>query len=113
MIYDWPTQEEVYRQAAQMLKQKLPEKEIMEHLTNCGLDRYYAEIILENVKNDAEDKKQFWKNVLSGSFVFISGLILSIGTYRLAAPGGFYCIFSGIMLVGIISVIKGYILFRK
>ena len=113
MIYDPPTQEEVHRQAAQMLKQKLHDKEIIEHLTIDGLDQYYAEMILENVKNDVEDKKQFWKNVLRGLFVFISGLILSIGTYQLAAPGGFYCIFSGIMLVGIISVIKGYILFRK
>jgi uncharacterized membrane protein len=76
------------------------------------VDSYYAEMVLDNVKTDVEDKKQFWKHILSGSFVFLAGLALTLGTYYYAEPGRIFYIFPGLMLVGIASIIRGFILFR-
>jgi hypothetical protein len=106
-------QEELHRSAAEMLKAKLPDYTIVENLKRKGLDAYYAEMILENVKTDVEDRKQFRKHMLSGGFVFLAGLALTIGTYFMAGPGETYYIFPGIMVVGIGSMIRGFILFRK
>jgi len=106
-------QAELHQMAAEMLKKKQPDEVIISLLKQKGLQDYYAEMILGNVKTDMEDRKQFWRHVLSGSFVFLAGLTLTIGTYWMAGPEQTYYIFSGIMLVGITSILRGFILFRK
>jgi hypothetical protein len=113
MTTDESNQKELHDLAASMLKEKHSDQAIIGSLESRGLDFYYAEIVLENVKQDQEDKKQFWRHILSGGFVFVAGLALTIGTYHFAAPGSIFFIFSGIMLVGIASIIRGFILFRK
>ena len=106
-------QDELHRFAAELLKAKLSDSMIIENLKRKGLEPYYAEMILENVKTDVEDRKQFWKHMLSGAFVFFAGLALTLGTWSLAHPGEIYYIFPGLMIVGIGSMIRGFILFRK
>ena len=106
-------QEELHKAASELLKERLPDDTIITRLKQKGLEDYYAKMILENVKSDIEDRKQFWKHILSGGFVFLAGLALTIGTYIMAGPGHTYYIFSGIMLVGIGSMVRGFILFRK
>jgi hypothetical protein len=105
-------QKELHAIAAGLLKEKQSDENIIETLKNRGVDSYYAQMVLENVKADREDKKQFWKHILTGSFVFLAGLTLTLGTYYLAQPGAIFFIFPGLMLVGIASIIRGFILFR-
>lgn len=99
--------------ASEMLKEKLPDETIITYLKLKGIEGYYAEMILGNVKADIEDRKQFWKHMLNGGFVFLAGLALTIGTYVMAGPDHTYYVFSGLMLVGIGSIVRGFILFRK
>ena len=106
-------QEELHRIAADMLKAKISDKTIIANFYRRGLDAYYAEMILENVKADVENRKHFRTHVLSGGFVFLAGFILTIGTYIMAGPGHSYYVFAGIMVVGIMSITRGFILFRK
>ena len=105
-------QKKLHTLAARLLQEKLADEIIIETLKSRGLDTYYAEMVLENVKTDAEDRKQFWKHILSGGFIFLAGLALTLGTYYLAEPGRIFYIFPGLMLVGIASIIRGFILFR-
>ncbi len=105
-------QKELHTLAAGLLREKVADQIILGSLKSRGVDAYYAEIILENVKTDVEDRKQFWKHILSGTFVFLAGLTLTLGTYYLAEPGRIFFIFLGLMLVGIASIIRGLILFR-
>ncbi len=105
-------QKELHRLAAGLLKEKVADEIILGSLMSRGVDSYYAQIILDNVKTDVEDRKQFWKHILTGTFVFLAGLTLTLGTYYLAEPGRIFFIFPGLMLVGIASIIRGFILFR-
>jgi hypothetical protein len=99
--------------AARMLKAKIDEKAIIANLYRQGLDAYYAEMILENVKADVEDRRQFRMHVLGGGYIFLAGLMLTLGTYLIARPGHSYLVFVGIMTIGIMSITRGFILFRK
>ncbi len=105
-------QKELHELAAGLLKEKVADEIILGSLKSRGVDSYYAEIILQNVKTDVEDRKQFWKHILIGTFVFLTGLTLTLGTYYLAEPDRIFYIFPGLMLVGIASIIRGFILFR-
>lgn len=106
-------QEELHRIAADMLKAKISEQTIIANFYRKGLDAYYVEMILEHVKTDIENRKQFRIHVLSGGFVLLAGLALTIGTHMRAGSERNYYVFAGIMVIGIMSITRGIILFRK
>jgi hypothetical protein len=86
---------------------------IIDSLIKKGIDRHYAEMVLENVKNDASDRKEFYKHLFGGLFVFIAGVILTFGTYSFAMPGGIYFVFWGLMVYGIFSITRAFVIFKK
>ena len=89
--------------------------EITGWLNKEGIDDHYAATIIENVRNDFHDKKEFWKHILMGSFMTIGGLLSSYMSYKFAeqAGSGMYIIIWGIVVTGIVTIIRGVILFRK
>ena len=82
---------------ARLLKEKQSDENIVETLKGRGVDSYYAQMVLENVKTDREGKKLFWKHILTGSFVFLAGLTLTLEKYYLAERGAIFFIFPGLM----------------
>lgn len=104
---------ELHAEAARLLKLKSSEEFIVSSLMAKGIDRHYAEMIIENVKGDESDKKEFYKHLFGGAFVLLAGLILTLGTYSLSVPGGIYIVFWGFMVYGIIAIVRAFIMFRK
>ena len=86
---------------------------IVDQLMKKGIDRHYAEMILENVKNDLYDKKQLYWHILLGVMILLSGLSMTLLSYFNAIIGGSYFIFTGLMVTGIIVIIRGVIIFKK
>jgi hypothetical protein len=100
-------------EAAELLASENSDEFIIDSLIKRGVDRHYAEVVLENVKNDKSDKKEFYKHLFRGIFVFFAGVILTFGTYSIAMPGGLYFVFWGFMVYGIFSITRAFIIFKK
>jgi hypothetical protein len=104
---------QLHMEAAELLASENSDEFIIDSLIKKGIDRHYAEVVLENVKNDISDRKEFYKHLFGGTFVFIAGGILTFGTFSIAKPGGLYFVFWGIMVYGIFSITRAFIIFRK
>jgi hypothetical protein len=104
---------ELHSEAARLLKQKSSEEFVVSSLMAKGIDQHYAEMIVENVKSDESDRKEFYKHLFGGAFVLLAGIILTLGNYSLAVPGGMYLVFWGFMVYGIITILRAFIIFRK
>jgi hypothetical protein len=103
----------LHTEALLLLKQKKNDELIINQLIKQGIDRHYAEMILENVKNDLHDKKQLYLHILIGAFILLSGLAMTILSYISAFQGGSYLIFYGLVVTGIIVIIRGVITYKK
>lgn len=103
------TIDHLHQRAANMLAQGADEAFIISTLVKTGIEQYYAETILENVKNDKYDKKQFWKHLFAGTFFILAGLCMTL----LGRWGMVYVIYWGIVVYGVVLVSKAIILFRK
>ncbi len=104
---------ELHSEAARLLKLKSSEEIIVSSLMAKGIDQHYAEMILENVKGDKSDRKEFYRHLFGGGFVLLAGIILTFGTYSLTVPGGMYLVFWGFMVSGMIAIIRAFLIFRK
>jgi hypothetical protein len=74
---------ELHSEAARLLKLKSSKEFIVSSLMAKGIDQHYAEMIVENVKSDKSDRKEFYRHLFGGSFVLFAGIILTFGTYSL------------------------------
>jgi hypothetical protein len=104
---------QLHDEAVKLLDQKLSDEQIIIELKKMGIDDHYAEIVLLNAKEMKSDTKEFYKHLLGGIFVLVAGIILSIGTYVYSRSGGFYIVFTGIMLYGIFAITRALVIFRK
>lgn len=104
---------DLHAEAVQLLTEKHTDKFIIDALMKKGILEYYAEMILENAKHDKSDNNEFYKHLFGGTFVFMAAAIMTFGTYSVAVPGGIYFIFWGLMVSGIIMIIRAFLFFRK
>jgi hypothetical protein len=104
---------ELHAEAAQLLALQESDGFIVDSLMKRGIDKHYAELVLENVKSDQSDRKEFYKLLFGGIFTFLTGIILTFGTYSLSVPGGIYFVFWGLMVYGVFLITRAVILFRK
>lgn len=102
----------LHNDALLLLKQKKDDESIITQLMKRGIDRHYAEIVLENVKNDMHDRKQLNRHIFMGSFIFLAGLAMTITSYVTTFSGDFF-VFAGLIVTGIIVIIRGVITFKK
>src|SRR5580704_12956847 len=104
---------ELHIEASQLLAQKFSDEAIVSALMKRGIDMYYAETILQNAKEDKSDRKEFYRLLLGGLFVFSAGLATSIISYFYTFPGGLYFVFTGIMVYGIFAITRAFVIFKK
>lgn len=103
----------LHSEAAALLRQKATDEQVIEALKQHGIDEAYAQTVLENAREDVDDKKEFYKLVFGGAFVTFGGVALTVMSYRSAVSGGVFFVFTGIVVAGIAWVVRGFIIYRK
>ena len=103
----------LHTEAADLLRQKATDEQIIEALKQHGIDFAYAQTILENAREDVDDKKEFYKLVFGGAFVTFGGVALTVMSYRSAVSWGVFFVFTGLIVAGIASVVRGFIIYKK
>jgi len=105
----------LHSKAKMLAEENLPDSAIIEALTKEGIDEHYAYTLLENVRNDQHDKKEFRKHLLMGSFVTIAGLLVNYLSYKFLERmgAGQFLLIWGVVVFGIVTILRGFILFRK
>lgn len=105
----------LHAKAKSLLKQDMDEDAIIEDLKKEGIDSHYAQLIIENVKGDIRDRADAWKLTMMGSFFIVGGIYINYFSYRIAvnANSTFFYLFWGIVVVGILMLVRTFFLFRK
>ncbi len=105
----------LHKKVRTLLRQKRQHAEIITELKRDGIDPDYAQTIIDNVYNDISDKRNFWKLLFSGVFFILAGFILNLLSYRIAVNSisVIFYLFWGIIVAGIILIIRAFVLFRK
>jgi len=98
-----------------LLHENYSEEEIVEHLIKDGIEPHYARLIIENIHDDKSDNKSFRNSLIMGAFYIVGGLLINIFSYRIAANSNslFFYFFWGIIVLGIVTIIRGFILYKK
>ena len=104
---------DLHAEAALLLKEDNDDAFIIDSLMQKGINRHYAEMVLENVRSDVSYKKAFYKLLLMGISFTGSGTIMTLMGYQHPLPGGTYFIFYGIIVYGVSLLARAFILFRK
>ena len=105
----------LHKVAKDLLKQGKSEEEIVRQLTSQGIEPSYARTIQANVYNDKSDRKNFWKLIAGGAFFIAGGIAINYYSYKIAdnSHSTFFYLFWGIIVVGIVLIIKAFTIFRK
>jgi hypothetical protein len=104
----------LHNEATRLLNQKLDDATIIESLaTTYQIEKYYAETILENVKSDRDDSKQFNKHLFSGIFIVLACIAVAMATYQIPKPMLIWAGFAILLIGGITQIARAFILFRK
>lgn len=105
----------LHEKAKILVNQKQPDNLIVQALMEEGIEENYAITVIENVKKDQHNRKEFRKHILMGSFITIAALLVNYLSWKSAVESGasqFFIIW-GIEVIGIITIVRGFILFRK
>jgi hypothetical protein len=103
----------LHAEAARLLERKNSDETVIAILVAKGVERHYAEMIIDNVRTDKDHKKVFYKLLIRGGFIFLAGFVMTTWGYLFTPPGGMYFIFWGVMVYGLTDLIRAFILFRK
>ena len=106
---------DLHEKAKQLLSEDIQEKDIISELIKEGITSSYAEIIIENVKSDISDKRNFWKEFFTGIAITVVGFLLNYLSFAVATRSGTltFILFWGIVVFGISVIIRAFIIFRK
>ena len=105
----------LHKKARGLLQQHIAKDSVVAELVREGISSEYAEVIISNVLNDRTDQKSFWKLIVGGLFFIFGGVALNVFSFQIAANSGsfFFLLFWGIVVTGIIMIIRAFILFKK
>ena len=72
-------------------------------------------MIIENVRADNRNKIDAWKLVVMGISFIIGGIYINYFSYQIAvnANAAFFYLFWGIIVAGILMLIRAFSLFRR
>jgi hypothetical protein len=113
-----PTSEAVnhlHARVEALLDTNHPEEKVVQILSNDGVAPHYVELLINNIKNDRSDRKSFRASMIMGSCYIVVGMLINLLSYRFATKmntTGFY-LFWGIVVFGIVTIIRGFMLYRK
>lgn len=101
--------EAVYAYAAELMKAKVPDREIEEKLVDKGLERSTAGVVVGNLsKVRAKAMSEAGrKNMLYGGLWCVGGIIVTAVTYGAAGGGGSYVVAWGAIIFGAIQFFRG------
>ena len=104
----------LHAKVKELLSANYSETEIINELKKDGVDPHYAKIIIENVGDDKDDKKSFRNSLIMGTFYIVGGLLLNFLSYNIATAANslFFYFFWGIIVLGIVTIIRGFILYK-
>lgn len=105
----------LHKKAKELLKQNLDDEQIITELKKEGIDSNYANLVIENVKADNRDRVDAWKLTIMGIFFTVGGIYINYFSYRISANANatsFY-LFWGIIVAGILMLVRAFFLFRK
>jgi len=107
--------EQLHEEVRMRLKEKQSHDQIFKSLEESGLEPYYIKTVIQNVEDEKADKKSFRNSMIMGLGYIIGGIIINIFSYKFAVESGSFAfyIFWGIVAVGIVTIIRGFILYRK
>jgi hypothetical protein len=90
----------LHAEVSALVKEKKAEAEILTHIISKGHEPYYAELVLNNVKEEIADKKNFWKTFFYGLGFLISGILVSLASWYFAISTGamFYIFYWGLII---------------
>jgi hypothetical protein len=105
----------LHTQVKNLLEQNYSKEVIIKQLQEQGVAPYYIESIIENVKNEKTDSKSFRNCLIMGIFYIVAGLLVNIFSYRIAenTNSSFFYLFWGIVVFGIVTIIRGFILYKR
>jgi hypothetical protein len=105
----------LHADAAKLLLQQKPDEEIIAFIISKGHESHYARDVLENVRVDAIEKKQFRKTLFYGSGFIVAGLLAIFASWFFAERMGmlFYFFYWGLVVTGISIIIRAYIIFKN
>lgn len=107
--------DELHSLAKRLILKNYDDDHVANELTNSGVDRYYAEMIVGNVKQDIEDRRSFMSSMIMGGFYIVAGLLINIFSYDISSSSRstIFFIFWGVVVFGLITIIRGVILYKK
>jgi hypothetical protein len=105
----------LHQRAKTLLSKKMEEEQVIAELVKEGIDEGYANLIIENVKDEISDKKNFRKELTTGLYLTIGGLLLNLGSYIFSENTGniFFIAFWSIVASGITIIIRAFVLFKR
>ncbi|WP_276484081.1 hypothetical protein [Paraflavitalea pollutisoli] len=106
--------EAIHENVRSLLKDKVPDGKIVEHLSALGHEPYYIETVIENIREEGEDRKSFRNSLIMGGCYLIGGSALNAISYLSATNvgAGFFYLFWGVMVLGVVTIVRGFILYR-
>jgi hypothetical protein len=104
----------LHNNVKQFLQSGKTEKEVIELLKKEGLEEYYAQTIVDNVVEDKNDKKGFWKLIILGCLLpFISAYLYFSPQFN-GYGGWLYWALVWLPIIGSASFItRAFVLFNK
>ena len=107
--------EQLHEQVKYLFEQGMDENEIINTLQKDGIDAGYAGLIIQNIKTDERDRRDFWKLIIMGLFFVVGGLTINFLSYRIAinVNASYYYVYWGVVVIGIIFLIRALSMYRK
>ena len=106
----------MHQHARALVRQKLSDKDILSVLIRqFNISEEYAVMIVDNVRNEKDNQKNFIKAMTLGWTLLLGGLALNYFSYQISENTGSstVIIFYGIVGLGIITILRGWILYRN
>lgn len=97
------------------LNQGLTNEQIIDKMIDENLQPYYIETIIENIQNEKIKRKGLINSLVTGGFIVIAGLSINLLSYIFSenTNSSSFLIFWGIVVAGIVAIIRGLILYRS
>ena len=106
---------DAHNQALILLKRGTSEHDAVNALVQSGLDAGYAETVVDNMQREISDRKGFLKLLVGGIFTVCCGLGINYFSRQIAINTGllFFFVFWGIVVGGILMILRAFLYFRK
>lgn len=104
--------EELHHIVRKGIEEGLSNEEIEQKLSSYNLEPYYRQQLIQNIQNEKWDRKQFWRTLIAGVFVMAVGIACTLLSYFYTWSGS-YLVLWGLMVSGVLLIIRASVYYRK